>query len=285
VAPERGSITSGKLFAAGVVCAVAALVLIDLRYIDEWAGGTQLAIAAAGSGIVLALAIRGPRPVEPAVDRSALLIAGLVLVGFALGHLAEVLGDEDDPETSVIAAALVFAALAAVLGVWRRSAASVLLAALAVGVATIAFVAQIEDSEELEPFRWAASAYFSVFWIGGVALRAAGDRRHGPQLVNAAGLALIAFAIVGGGALAFDGSYGLERGWEAVLVVGSLLTLAVGLLFRERGPAWIGVVALAMTLVTVSGEGDDTPTLVGWPLFLVAAAALLIAAAAVHARR
>jgi hypothetical protein len=81
---------------------------------------------------------------------------------------------------------------------------------------------------------------------------ARGERRYSTQLVNAAGLALVVFGLFAGlvGVFSFEGEnpFALGRGWEAVLVVASLLVIAYGLFARERGPAWMGAVSFSFAL-------------------------------------
>jgi peptidoglycan/LPS O-acetylase OafA/YrhL len=71
-----------------------------------------------------------------------------------------------------------------------------------------------------------------------------------------------------------SGSPGL--GWELVLIVGSLAVIAYAVLTRERGPAFIGVLALAIALALVAESGDE-PSVVGWPLVLLLAAGAALA--------
>ena len=284
--------SSADLFAAAVVTAVAALVLIELRFDGDWSDGVLLALAAVACVGTFALGLRGGRPdADPAGHRSALLIAGLVLLGVVLARAADMVVD-DNAEVIVAAAAGVFVVVAAAIGLAYRSAACTLLAAVGVGVLTLALVAAAADGDDEDPFLWAFAAYTAVMLGGGVLLRLLGERRHSTQLVNAAAIAVILFGwwsglFFGLGSVddGSDGySYGLERGWEVAMVGGSLLALLFGVLFRERGPAWGGGLGLAISLFTVAGEGDDTPALVGWPVFLIVAAVVLAAAAALRAR-
>jgi hypothetical protein len=284
--------SSADLFAGAVAAAVAALVLIEMRFDGDWSDGVLLALAAVACVATFALGLRGGRPdADPAGHRSALLIAGLVLLGVVLARAADMVVD-DNAEVVVAAAAGVFVVVAAAIGLAYRSAACTLLAAVGVGVATLALVAAAADGDDEQPFLWAFVVYTAVMLGGGVLLRLLGERRHSTQLVNAAAIAVILFGWWAGLFFGFesvdgeDGSYGggLQREWEVAMVAGSLGALLFGIVFRERGPAWGGGLALAIALFMVAGEADDTPTLVGWPVFLVAAAAVLAVAAALRAR-
>jgi hypothetical protein len=288
--PPRALPPSRDLFAAGVVAATAALLLIDLRYVDDWAEGTQFAIAATACVAAFALGARGGRPAGgPDANRSALLLAALVLFTLALFHFVHLVTDRESAEDGVVWATAAFSFVAALTGVRYRSGACTLLAALGVGGVTLAFLGEVVDPVGERTYYWAFAIYIGAFLAAGAILRLLGEARHSTQLVNAAAIALILFGVWLGIVFEIDfedsQGQGLEREWESVLVTGSMAVLLFGLFFRERGPAWGGAVALAVALIAVSGEQDETPTLVGWPIFLLGAGALLIAAAAVRARR
>ncbi|HEX2126316.1 MAG TPA: hypothetical protein VHF45_07135 [Thermoleophilaceae bacterium] len=292
-APSRPAVlpTSAELFAGAVAAAVAALVLIELRFDGDWPAGVLLAVAAVGFTAVFGLGLRGGRPAAgPPSHRSALLIAGLVLLVVVLARLVDLLTDGDSPEVAVAVAAGAFVVVAAGIGLAYRSAACTLMAAIGVGVLVLALVAAADDPDSERPFAWAFVTYTGVMLGGGVLLRAFDERRHSTQLANAAAIALILFAYGVDLFFGFEsidgegGGYGLAREWEVALIVGSLGTLLFGLFFRERGPAWGGGAALAIAVFSVSGEADETPTLVGWPVFLIAAALLLAVAAGLRGR-
>jgi hypothetical protein len=288
--PPRALPSSRDLFAAGVVAATAALLLIDVRHVDDWADGTLFAIAATACVAVFALGARGGRAAEgPEASRSALLLAALVLFTLALFHLVHLVTDRESAEDGVVWAAAAFSIVAAFTGVRYGSGACTLLAALGVGGVTLAFLGEVVDPVGERTYYWAFTIYVGAFLAAGAILRLLGEARHSTQLVNAAAVALSLFGVWLGVVfeIEFEDSQGqgLEREWESVLVTGSLAVLLFGLFSRERGPAWGGAVALAIALIAVSGEQDETPTLVGWPIFLLGAAVLLMAAAAVRARR
>jgi hypothetical protein len=288
-APERGlggeGLSAADLFAFAVVLAVAALALIDLRYQDDWSGGTKLAMVGIPFAVVYGLAARGGRPAVPPAHRSALFLASLVLLALALGHLTEVLGADDIfGGDSVAWASGAFVVIAAATGVVFRSAACTLAAAIATAILTATFVGYVLKPEDPDGYKWAVGAYFGVACAAGYVLRWLGDLRHSPQLVTAAAVTLAALASFFGFFIGadFEGEAApLGRGFEALLVAGPLLALAYGLFFRERGPAWAGGVALAAGLATVGGS---KPTLLVWPLVLFGAAAVVVLAAAARAR-
>ena len=277
--------SSADLFAYGVVLAVAGLTLMDVRFTDRWSGGAQLAIDGGVFVVLYALAARGGRTAEPTTHRSALLLASLVMLALALSHLTEVLGeDEQFGGESILWASAAFAVIAAATGVVFRSAACTMAAALGAGVLTIAIVAEALEPSDEDDYRWAAAVFYAVACAAGYALRAAGERRHSAQLVTAAAIALILFGLAADTFFPFEegeGYFILDRGWEALLIVGSLVVLAFALFFRARGPGWAGFVALLIALETVTGE---EATLLVWPLFLLGGAALLMIAAWLRAR-
>jgi hypothetical protein len=210
-----------------------------------------------------------------------MLLAGLVTLTLALGHLAQVLGADEQIGGDLVWIGPVVAVLAAAIAVFFRAPAAALVAALATAAGVFAFVAVVVEPDDEETYRWVATGLIAGFLAAGLVLRALGDGRHSVQLVNAAGLMVIALSYALGVFLLvdFDDGYGLERGWEAVLVLGSLAVTACAVLFRERGTGWIGAVGLAAAIFSVAGESDETPAFVGWPLFLTVGAAVLFLAA------
>jgi hypothetical protein len=213
-----------------------------------------------------------------------MLLASLVLTAFALASLTDVLGEADPLEgTSIVWASSAFVVVAAVTGVVFRSAACTFLAAAAAGAMTIGLIATVIEPEDEAAFEWGAAIYFVIACAAGYLLRALGERRHSPQLVTAAAVALIAW---GYGfsffflSFAEEGTYAVGRGTELLFIGGPLLTIAYGLLFRERGPAWAGVIALGIGVVMVDGKA----TLLVWPLALMGCALVLMLAAAVRSR-
>lgn len=267
------------------MAAVTALVMVDLRAIDDWSEGVLLAITAAAFVGIYALGARGGRPAEPEPARSALLLASLVTLVLVLAHLTEVLGeDEAFAGDSIVWSAAAFLVIAAATGVVFRSGACVLVAAVAAGALTIAFVAVVIEPDDEVSYQWALGAYFGAFCAAGYVLRAFGERRHSDQLVNAAAIALILY-LLGSGFFffSFEGNYedGPGRGLEALLLIGPLLAIGYGLFFRARGPAWAGGLALAAGVLTGAGE---EPTLLVWPLVLLGIAAALMLAAALRTR-
>jgi hypothetical protein len=266
------------------VAAAAAVVLVYARFFDRWSAEGLLALTGGGAVIAYALGARGGRPAEPRSDRSAMLLSSLVMLALGLASLTEVLGEDDAlAGTSLVWAAGAVVAIAAATGVVFRSAACTFLAAAAAGALTIGVIATVIEPENEETFEWGAAIYFVITCGAGYLLRAFGERRHSPQLVAAAGVSLVAIGYsFGFFFFGFDegGTYTTGRGLELLVVGGSLLVLAYGLLFRERGPAWAGVVALGVGVLMVDGKA----TLLVWPLALMGCALLLMLAAAVRSR-
>jgi hypothetical protein len=94
----------------------------------------------------------------------------------------------------------------------------------------------------------------------------------------AASFALTRFASVlnplSAGAGLREGSPGF--GWKLVLVIGPLAVIAYAATRRERGPGFIGAVALLLAIVLIATPRDEA-SIVGWPLILLLAAAAALA--------
>ena len=78
-----------------------------------------------------------------------------------------------------------------------------------------------------------------------------------------------------------SGGIGPSLFWDVVLLGGSILLVAAGGLTSVRGPVYVGAAGILTFVVLVGVDlDDDTPAgkIVGWPLILLLAAALAIAA-------
>jgi hypothetical protein len=215
-----------------------------------------------------------------------LIVAALVVVALTVGNLADALGGEGGPG-STMWSALLFAASAAVLGWLRDSPVAALASSVALGVAFVAAVDWIFDPGEIGTFRWLFLLLALAYAGAGVALESTRER-HAVQHVSAAGLALLVLAgslyvevVAQAFTQAFSGgvgggiSYNAPFGWELVVLVGSAAVIAYAVLRREPGPGYIGAIVLAAS-TTIAATPDGDGSLIGWPLFL-----LLLALAAV----
>ncbi len=267
----------GPLIAAGAVLLTVGLALEEIRLRTSLAGGVHLAILAFAAAALLALALQarseGGRP--PAFQ-SVLLVCGLLLAGAALLRLADVLGA--DLSSGVPAATATWTALAlAGLALWpavaKGSSIAALIGALAVGIAALSLVRWVTGADSATTYRWllalAALAYATV----SVLLRGPAPR-HAEQMVNAAGLAILAIALSGlvGAVLGllspFAGSPDLlPNGWELVVLFAGCGLVAYGAVDRAPGPAYLGVLNL-LAFIVVAGASDG-PTLLYWPLALL----------------
>lgn len=276
---------ASPLRAAAAVLVATAVATMQIRL--DWDAGYFLLITLIASAIVVPWML-GAAPDRGLPDgaTTALIVAALVVLALTVGNLADALGGEGGPG-STMWSALLFAALAAVPGWLRDSPVAALASSAALGVAFVAAVDWIFDPTEVGTFRW-------LFLLLALAYAAAafvlerGRPRHAVQHVSAAGLALLvlagtlyvevvaqaftqAFSGGGGGAI----SYNAPLGWELVVLIGSAAVIGYAILRREPGPGYIGAIVLTVS-ATIAAAPDGDGSLVGWPLLL-----LLLALAAV----
>jgi len=274
VAPFRGD-----QVAAGVVVLTALVVLLQVRM--GWSAEAHLAYllaAVTGAGVLVAGCPREPRPYV-----SAIVTSGLVLLALVLGRLGQVLGvDGPVGGAGALTGKLVILGLTAA-GLARAydAAAATLVAGLALAFAPLAFVSWVAD-----PSAGVQRGLLLVTALG-LALAATGERdrrpTHAAQLANAGGIALAAIgsgplltSVIGavGGLFFFGGADPVGWGWELPMLVGGFGLLAYGAVDRQRGPVIVGLVVLASFVATAAGDGRGT--LLGWPLVLAAAGALML---------
>lgn len=269
----------GPLIAAGAVLVTVGLGLEEIRLRDALATGVHLLILATAAAALLALGLQarteGGRP--PAYQ-SVLLVCGLLLLGPALLTLADVLGAEftsNFPAGAFTWTALVLAGMALWPAAAKGSSVCALIAALAVGLAALSFVKWSTGASSATTYRWllalAALAYVTVSLL----LRGPAPR-HSEQMVNAAGLAILAIALTGlaGGLFGLLSPFGGERfellpnGWELVVLFAGCGLIAYGAVDRAPGPAYLGLANLLAFLAAAGASRDAT--LLYWPLILLA---------------
>jgi len=267
--PHRGDVV-----AAGAVPLAALVVLLNLRFDDDWARGVHLALTAAALALVLALALLAPAEgPDPRAYQSALYVCVFVLALVALLRLAEALGAEAATHGRTTWVAGTLSAVAAWFAVARGSAVMALLGAVALGVSAVAAVLWISEPDGIGGVRWVLLALWAGFVLAAVAQR---DRRHrlAVMLADAAALAGIALALTFGPPaldvlnLPEDAGWG----WEMVLYATGFGALAFAAVEGEPGPGWLGAAVLVLTTVVAAPGG----TLLGWPLVLALGAGALL---------
>ena len=280
----------GPLIAAGAVVLAVGVMLAELRLGDAVGVVVHLLItgvtAAAILGIGMQPAGEGGRP--PAYQ-SVLLVTGLLVLEVFLLRLADALGADFGaggdgardtfvwgslPPGATVWTSLVLAAVAGWAAMARRSAVSLLIAALAAGLALLAAVAWIFDADSQGPYRFLLLACAIALTLGSLVLRG-GEPRHAEQLVNAAGVAILVIPLMAlaAGALQLLSLFGggpsrlLPGFWELVVLAAGCGLVAYGAVDRVPGPAYLGLANLLLFIAVVSIGADQT--LLYWPLLLI----------------
>src|SRR5215210_5696199 len=270
----------GPLIASGAVLVTLGVVLVEVRLLDALARGVHLAILGLAAGVMLALGLQArPEGGRPPAFQSVLLVCGLVLLAPALARLADLLGADGDPfpAGAVTWTSLVLAGVALWPAIAKGSSICALIAALALGVALLAFANWATGAGSAATYRWLLALAAVVFVLASLVLRAPAPR-HSEQMVNAAGLAVLAVALTGFVAaligfltplsIGTGTSFRLGDGWELVVLAAGCGLIAYGAVDRAPGAAYLGVANL-FVFILVGGRSDDE-TLVGWPLVVLA---------------
>ncbi|HEV2820730.1 MAG TPA: hypothetical protein VGW11_09505 [Solirubrobacteraceae bacterium] len=274
----------GDVLAAGAVLLAVGVAVADLRLGGAWAGGVRFGLLSGPAALaVLAMGLAAPAQERPRPYVTLLLLVALGLTALALSDLADALGDEgrlaSPAATTFVSGCL--AAMGLVLA-WTRGSATVTLTACVAGTVTLLATADLgfQLDDRLEAFRYLLCAALLVFILAASATRDR-HRHHAVSFVEAGGLALVAV----GATLAAERlpefapvgplAQGTGAGWEAVLLLGGWALLAYAAVDRERGPAWLGVVVLAL-FTGLAGTGEDA-SLLWWPVILLALGAAIVA--------
>lgn len=276
--PHRGDIV-----AAGAVPITLAILLVDVRFAEQWTDPVRLAVVGIAAAFVAAMSLLAPMEGPgPRAYQTVLFVSGLALIQAALLRLAAVLGaDATLSASTLVWTEALLAAAALVPATRRNSSAATLIAALAAGVAALAFVRWAFDPLTAGPFRWTLLILIVAYGVGVMALRDR-RRRHAVQLVSAAGLAAAGIAasllgvvgdVVFGEAapvlLVFDfAPSGAAWGWELVILLVGFGLVAYAGADDERGPAYLGAVVLLAFVVVAGPAPPGEASLVGWPLVL-----------------
>lgn len=279
----------GDTVAAGVVVLTLFAVLTLGRLGPEWSDGARFLFHAGLAAIVVALALQAdagddvPRPYE-----SVIYVASFLHLLLALGQLAAILGASGESSGTVVWVGLLVLGYCAYLAKNRNSAIMTLLGALTAVVVVVAFVDWVFGPDSVTTFRWVLLLCALALTLGAVQRRDAA-RRHAVSLVDAVGITVLAI----GGTLLLDivvnaigpGFFGDEAdvpaggpvGWELVLLAFGFGLIAYGCVDRERVPAFLGVLVLGVFFLLAVMPGEDGPSLIGWPIVLLAMAGGLLA--------
>lgn len=268
----------GPLIASGALLVTIGIALEELRLADKLATGWHLAILAVAAAVMLALAMQmRTHGGAPPAFQSVLLVCGLLLAAAALLTLSDVLGadfDDDVPFGAFVWTSLIWAGLALWPALAKGSSICLLIAAFAVAIAGLAFVKWVFDANSLTTYRWLLLVLALAYVVASLLLRGPAPR-HSEQLVNAAGLAILAIALTGllGGLFALFNSILtfsslLPNGWELVVMATGCGLVAYGAIDHAPGPAYVGLAnLLAFIVAAATNQGA---TLLYWPLMLLA---------------
>jgi hypothetical protein len=273
----------GPLIAAGGVLLTLGILLEEFRIDEDLAAGWHLAICAAAAALFLAIAVQWPTEGgRPLASQSILVVCGLALLLVALTHLADVLGADSELASSTLTwVLLVFGGVALIFSTRKRSAIAAFLAAVALGGALLAAWDWIFSPESATPFRWMLLLLSLVYILVSLVLRG-GSPRHSEQMVNAAGLAILAIPAMSLFVLLFGFGFGggepgsiLPGFWELIVLAAGCGLVAYGAVDRAPGPAYLGVANLAAFVAVVTTFTSNT--LEWWPftLLVVGAVALI----------
>jgi hypothetical protein len=247
--------------------------MVNVRMDATWGDGVFLVLDVLGFALVFAMGMLAeledgrPRPYQ-----SALLVAGLFLLALTLYRLAQVLGVDRPLSASgtVFWMALLVSGVAAWPAWARNSAVSALIEVVAGGVALLAFVDLVFNPQGPTTARWILLLLLAVYVLASL-WRRDRERRHAVQMVNAAGLAVLALeSTFFGSLLSVLGPTPSPPGfgWALVILAGGFGLVAYSAVDREPGPGYFGVLVLAIAVLLV-GRPNPNGDLVFWPLFLL----------------
>jgi hypothetical protein len=265
------------LIAAGAVCLGVGLALEEQRLANKLPDALHMVILLAVGALIFWLGAQAPNEGGmPPAYQSVLLVTGAFLLYAGLLTAADVLGADGDGLPS--AGALLWTGLVmGALLLWpafeRNSAISLLLAAILGGVALLSAWSFLFGASSPAPYRWLLAAYAAFLVLCALGLREAA-RRHAEVLIDAGGLAIAAIGVSSAAVFGITGG-SLPGFWGVVLLGADFGLVAFGALDRSPGPAYLGVVNLALFILD-SSRGDDT--LFWWPLVLLAAGAAMLLA-------
>jgi hypothetical protein len=281
----------GPLIAAGAVVLAVGIALEELRLRDAIGVASHFLIVAVAAGAILWFALQAQATDDgPPAYQSVLLVTGLLLLYGALLRFGDLLGADFGksepsgarsvaiwaalPPGTMLWTSLVLAAVASWAAWTRRSAISLLIAAIAGGIAVLAAVAFVFGTASQGAYRFLLLALAIGLVLGSLVLRGEAPS-HARQLINAAGLAILVIPLVAlVAAIAqllslFGGAPDsvLPGFWELVVLAAGCGLIADGAVDRAPGAAYLGLAnLLAFIAVVAIGAGQ---TLLWWPLILI----------------
>jgi hypothetical protein len=276
----------GDLIGAGAIPFTLGVVLLNVRLDSSWGTGIFFVLTALACALVLGMGVLAPLEGErPRAYQQVLLLGGLALLFVTLLRLAQLLGSDAplDAAGSTFWIATLLALSAAWLARERRSAICALVAAVAGGVALLAFVGWVFHPHGPTTTRWILFLVAIGLVFGALVLRDR-RRRESVYLIDAAGLAMLVLGLTYVGSvfsLTFSSdvaSVGPGAGWKLILLAAGLGLVAYAGVDEEPGPAYIGVLNLLLFLVLDGIPGRDGASLWFWPVVLLLAGGTMIAA-------
>jgi hypothetical protein len=267
----------GPLIATGAMLLVVGVALEQLRVSPG--AGVQLLVVASLAVVLLGLAVGirtdGGRPPSSV---SVLVVGGLAALYVALLRLADVLGADfsgsDFPAGAFLWTGVVEALVAAVMSARRSSAVAALIAAIAGGVALLSGWQWLFEPDSITPYRWLLLLVALVCGLASLPLRGQ-SLRHAVQMVNAAGLAIVAISVlqfVAGNLFFADPLPGF---WRLVVLAAGFGLIAYAAADGAPGPAYLGVLNLVAFVVFETTGADET--LRWWPIVLLLAGVVVLA--------
>jgi hypothetical protein len=260
-----------------------ALVLIARKGQDwsDWAILIGLLIPAA---VLLGLAIVDRMPSGWQGWRAAFLVFGTLLLLASLLQLVNALKGRPQSDLNLAWTFGIAAAVAAGTSLVLRAQVQMLLAALFGVVIWLALWDKILSNPGGDTVRWLLVVLAAIYLAGALVMARAG-RPQASELITVAGFTAVLAAGLSfaGAAGAISGTVGSSlggnvpkpgQGWNAFLLVISLLLIAYATRGRTRGPGYVGALGLGLFILLtgadlvnrLKGEGGGV---VGWPLILL----------------
>ncbi|WP_157260817.1 hypothetical protein [Patulibacter minatonensis] len=277
----------GNTLAAGAVVLAAAVVEAELR------SGTTTAVRVALLVLLASVAALGAlgSPVEAAGLRAyqelLLAITALAVTGL-VAHGLDLSGASPGRPVEAFWVAVVAGAGAVVALVLARVRSATIVLGLGAAAAVLALVAGTgaawTGDDPRVGIRWALLAA-AVVLVGAIMVRI--DRRYQQAVALADALAgvvvLLAATFLVDDVRGAAELLGLPRatedaglGWQLLMLTAGFALAGLGATLHERGPGWLGALALVASLGVLARDGGG---FAGWPLVLVAVAAVLVAVA------
>jgi hypothetical protein len=269
----------GDQVAAGVVVLTVTIYVLEVRFEPTWGVGVRLVIDLLAALFVGALAVQSPLEGErPRAYQSVLYVAAFFLALITLRNLADVLGANEplNAPGTIVWVGLLLLALCAWFSARRNSAIMTLLGAITFAFVVEGLIDWVFDPNGITTFRWILVLLVLAFTLASLNQRGARPR-HGVQFVNAAGLAAVVLGLTFAIDIVFSGlsgvlgggRHGVGTGWELFLLACGFGLIAYSAVDREPGPAYLGVLVLALFVGIAAPRGADGASLIGWPIVLL----------------